>query len=214
MTAIGKTGSGGRSLAGNRGGGAMSAALFGAFVASLAGCASDRDGEADIVDAGVFGGDLGPDGGLDGGLDDCTAPSALPPGLLQGAQATGSEAIVAVFRPAQPSPPFDVYELELWTNVAPFTGAITPGTYAIESAQTDYGTCGVCVLLLGDANEVLQPRQHYIAESGVVTIDSVDESSISGTISDVSMVSFNNGPPGRCRTFVGATSFAASIRAL
>lgn len=173
-----------------------------------AACSPAGDGEDGAgPDAALFG-DFDTDGGVQA---DCTAPAALPPGLLNGAAATRSAELVTVFRPAQPSPPFDVYQLELWTGVAPFAGAIVPGAYAIEGAQTDHATCGLCVLLMGDTDESGLARQNYIAESGVVTIDSVDQFSITGTISDVSMVSVDS-PPGRCRTFVGGTSFAASMQ--
>jgi hypothetical protein len=174
-----------------------------------AGCSQAGGGDDEAgPDAAPFG-DFETDGGVQAA---CTAPAALPPGLLTGAAATRSAELVAVFRSAQPSPPFDVYQLELWTGVAPFAGPIVPGTYAIEGAQTDYATCGLCLLLMGDTDEAGFARQQYVADSGVVTIDSVDQFSITGTISEVSMVSFNNGEPGRCRTFVGGTPFAAPIQ--
>src|SRR6266545_1089886 len=99
------------------------------------------------------GGDGEADGGggpnaADAGTDTaCTAPDSMPAGLLVAGVAARDEDALAVFNSRDLSPPRDMYQLELWQNIAPFSGTLVPGTYVIEGTQTEYDTCGVCVMI-------------------------------------------------------------------
>ena len=179
---------------------------------ALAGAARAAAGCA-VVD-GLKGNDESTDGGgVDASPDaDCAAPSSMPIGMLAGGTAVRTDTFLAVFASRETVPPRDIYQLELWQDLLPFTGTIEPGQYVIEDAQTEYDTCGVCVLIYGDTDVDGFARQHYIAESGVVNIDFVDDSTISGSISTASLVSYDDGPRGACQTTVGPTPFNAVIQ--
>jgi hypothetical protein len=165
--------------------------------------------EPDAGGAGRDAGDLEPDAGR---AVECAAPSSMPFGMLTGGSATRTADFVAVFGSTELQPPRDIYQLELWQDILPFRGTVAPGSYVIGGPQTDYDTCGVCLLIYGDADELGVARQRYIAESGVVTIDFVDDFTITGSITQASLVSFDDGPRGACRTSVGPTMFNAIIQ--
>jgi hypothetical protein len=67
----------------------------------------------------------------------------------------------------------DLVQLELWDNYGVFDGGTAhTGTFTLSGAETDYDTCGVCVLLLANvANDT--PAKMLLATSGTVTITSV-----------------------------------------
>jgi hypothetical protein len=67
----------------------------------------------------------------------------------------------------------DVLVVEMWDDFGVFTGTVAkPGTFQITGDETDYDTCGVCVLLL--ANNVNDtPAKMLLATSGTVTVTSV-----------------------------------------
>lgn len=72
---------------------------------------------------------------------------------------------------AQPAP--DYLTVELWDNFGVFAGgAARTGTFQITGSETDYDTCGACVLVLANvANDT--PSKLLLATSGSVTITSV-----------------------------------------
>lgn len=67
----------------------------------------------------------------------------------------------------------DVVVVELWDNFGVFAGgAARSGTFQIAGTETDYDTCGVCVLMLANyANDT--PAKLLLATSGTVTVTSV-----------------------------------------
>jgi hypothetical protein len=84
----------------------------------------------------------------------------------------------------------DVVYVELWDGYGPFTGtAAQPGTFTIAGDDTDYDTCGVCVLMLADvANNT--PTKLLLATSGTVTITSVGTATGQTTEATVTNASF------------------------
>lgn len=84
----------------------------------------------------------------------------------------------------------DVVYVELWDGYGAFTGAAAhAGTFTIAGAETDYDTCGVCVLMLADvANNT--PTKLLLATSGTVTITSVGTATGQTTEATVTNASF------------------------
>lgn len=67
----------------------------------------------------------------------------------------------------------DLLMVELWDGFGVFGGGVArAGTFTLTGAETDYDTCGVCVLLAANvANNT--PAKLLLATSGTVTITSV-----------------------------------------
>lgn len=93
---------------------------------------------------------------------------------LQGGSTTQRVGYVSAPTPmtaAQATP--DIVMVELWDNFGVFAGgAARTGTFQITGSETDYDTCGTCVLVLANlANNT--PAKLLLATSGTVTIMSV-----------------------------------------
>ena len=68
----------------------------------------------------------------------------------------------------------DRVAVELYDTFGVFAGGITPGVYSLSGDELNYATCGLCVLLLGDADPVTgEPAAYYMATGGVVEVLSV-----------------------------------------
>ena len=78
----------------------------------------------------------------------------------------------------------DVAVIQLYKGFGAFAaGEIAPGTYPIAGDETQYATCGVCVLVvpLEDADAP------YLAQAGAVTITSITPN-LAGSVADVALV--------------------------
>lgn len=73
-------------------------------------------------------------------------------------------------------PPRDLFVVELFGDAPPFGDGLKTGTFPIEGAQTNYNECGVCVVVFADLVEGSPTAMAYIAQSGTVTITSVEGS--------------------------------------
>ncbi|MBL0213327.1 MAG: hypothetical protein IPQ07_05560 [Myxococcales bacterium] len=78
----------------------------------------------------------------------------------------------------------DVVQLELWPSSGAFTGAVTTGTFAVE---TDYNTCGICVRAVGDKGTAT--AKEYFGTGGMVNITAVGANGapISATITNATL---------------------------
>ena len=89
---------------------------------------------------------------------------------------------------AQATP--DVVHVELWDGYGAFTGtAAHAGTFTIAGDETDYDTCGVCVLMLADVTNNT-PTKLLLATSGTVTITAVGTATGQTTEATVTNASF------------------------
>jgi len=110
----------------------------------------------------------------------------------------------------------DALQIELWDNYGAFAGGpVTTGTFTIAGAETAYDTCGVCVVLYGDADPATGAvREFYLAESGTVQIESI-AGNLTGSISGVSFRKLDpmTGTPidDGCASAVGGASFDSMI---
>jgi hypothetical protein len=89
---------------------------------------------------------------------------------------------------AQAAP--DIIVVELWDTFGAFAGGVArTGTFQIAGAETDYDTCGLCVLMLANyANDT--PAKLLLATSGTVTVTSIGTGAGQTTQVGVSNASF------------------------
>ena len=91
-----------------------------------------------------------PDGSMNA---TCPLPSSMPDmGALSALKAqrcnvNGTMGAQKWYRLSATLASGDVVQLELWPASGAFTGAVTTGTFPVE---TDYNTCGICVRAIGD----------------------------------------------------------------
>jgi len=64
----------------------------------------------------------------------------------------------------------DQLVIELFNGYGVMTGGIAPGTYTLAGADLDYATCGLCVYVVGDGQDM------YLATGGTVEITSIEPS--------------------------------------
>ena len=81
----------------------------------------------------------------------------------------------------------DTLLLELLDGQTVFAEGIAPGEYALEGAELDYATCGLCVRLMADAPAGATSSDFYMAAGGTVTLTSV-EAQLTGSLRDVRLV--------------------------
>jgi hypothetical protein len=84
----------------------------------------------------------------------------------------------------------DLVEIDLYDGYGAFNGtAAHTGTFTISGAETDFDTCGVCVLLLANISNNT-PAKWMLATSGTVTVTSVGTATGQTTQATVSNASF------------------------
>jgi hypothetical protein len=109
-------------------------------------------------------------------------------------QASGSTQRVSWVSAATPTtattaaPDFVV--VELWDNYGAFAGgAARTGTFTISGAETDYDTCGVCVVMAANVTNNT-PTKLLLATAGTVTVTSIGTAAGQMTQATVSNASF------------------------
>ncbi len=121
--------------------------------------------------------------------------------------------------------PFDLLYIELWDNFGTFGGGqLAAGDFPIEGSETSAALCGVCVYVLGDAQEVggsFQFATRYAATGGSVSIESAGTragnditGNYTGSATGLTLVEINEqGTPiaGGCETAVDSVSWDAPI---
>ena len=196
-----------------------------------------------LVAAACSGGGGGSDAGSDAQSDVAVADSAKDTGADAGAVCTAnptySGALTQQAATYSPTPadagadagPQDSYQyqgayntdpdlldIELYDGYGVFTGGIQPGTYALTGAELNYGTCGLCVLVIGNASQ--SGGDPYMATGGSITITSVSPTGTfagSGTNLTFTHVSvdpntqqstpLNDG----CNSAIASVSFSATV---
>lgn len=107
----------------------------------------------------------------------------------------------------------DVLSLQLWDDKGAFAGPVSPGTYTIGGADANFGTCGLCVTVLGDIVPMMGAREFYIAQSGTVVIDTV-EPTLAVTVSDLVFSKFEltgNTLVTGCDTTIASAELSATL---
>jgi 5'-nucleotidase len=102
----------------------------------------------------------------------------------------------------------DVLQIWLYNGFGVFTNGIKKGTYDLTGDETNWETCGACVLVLADVNTSTgEAKQTYLATGGQITITELGPRLIGSlsnvtltrvTISDVSP--YPSTPTGDCDT--------------
>lgn len=139
-------------------------------IAALAACGNDGSAAAS-VDA--RGSDATPRAcTIDRVLGDLglrSAPDALP---------WGAEGSVR-WQPLVSMEGNDLLELGLYSGYGVFSkGMVVSGTYVISGDETNYATCGACLMLFGNTtggpSEGLEVEAYYMAVEGSLQLDSID----------------------------------------
>lgn len=152
----------------------------------------------------------------------CSAPGSFASlgALADGAGETGDGldgAYDLYWGPLEDGMPGDHISLELWEGYGPFAGGLRTGTFSIAGDETDYSVCGLCAIIATDYDGT-NYRDTYMAQSGSITITSVD-GSISGTMSNVTfrhvLLDADTGAQSEagtgCTTRITSASFTAPL---
>ncbi|MGI5864106.1 MAG: DUF4215 domain-containing protein [Myxococcales bacterium] len=113
----------------------------------------------------------------------------------------------------------DLLSLELYPGFGSMTNGILPGTYTIEGDDLNYGTCGICVRLIGNLTATSADAEYYIT-GGTVVIDQV-EGEFQATLTDATFVevtidggTYMSTPvPGGCTSAIDSVAFIGTIPA-
>ena len=84
----------------------------------------------------------------------------------------------------------DIVVVELWDNYGAFAGGVArTGTFTISGNETDYDTCGVCLLMFANVTNGTATKL-LLATSGTVTVTSIGTAAGQTTQATVSNASF------------------------
>lgn len=84
----------------------------------------------------------------------------------------------------------DLVVIELWDGYGPFAGGVArAGTFTISGAETDYDTCGVCVLIAANVTATGASKLLF-ASAGTVTVTSVGSTAGQTTQATLSNATF------------------------
>lgn len=182
---------------------------------ALAACGGGDDDAAATVDAAGA--------TLDADLSGCTAVADLGDlgardGTAGAMGAAGSREVNVSLTVAQDTATRDVVYVQLKGGRGAFAGRDpAPGTYPISGADAAYGTCGVCVTLIGDLVMGQGPTQFYVATGGTVTITSV-AGRLTGSVAAVTLGELDLGTEqlvaGGCTSRVGGLTFDEALPAV
>lgn len=113
--------------------------------------------------------------------------------------------------------PADYVEVILVDGKGPFAnGLVAPGTYPIAGADTNIGTCGVCVLAMGDVDATSGlAKQVYMAQSGSVTVTTVGAAgtTLAVSVSGLGLAQYDltaAATSGTCASQLGSADLAGS----
>lgn len=113
--------------------------------------------------------------------------------------------------------PADLVSLELYAGYGAFGETLTAGTFQLTGDETNYSTCGACVLIYADATAD-SVGAIYMATGGELQLTSV-ETRLTGTLHNVTLthVSINDEfvstPVGDCDTQITDLTFDQPIPA-
>jgi len=189
----------------------------------------DDDDDDDVTggaDAAAGGADAAAQPTIDAAPTFCTADSDygsptydMQAGEVAGTPATPDSISVAGTINAHVAP--DLFQVELYKGLGSLaSGEIAPGTYAIEGAELNYGTCGVCLRMFTDFDGSVFADDYY-ATGGTITITQVSPK-FEGSISNVTFEhvtidasTFESTPHADgCTTSISALSWSITPEAL
>jgi hypothetical protein len=194
------------SSSGNGGGGGSGGATGGA--AGGTGGATGGTGGATGGTGGATGGTGGATGGAGGAtggasgagpaLNTCGDPAALGAATVMSQMAslnfgdrstTAMDGSVVWFGQLNMATRPQTLDVQLYRNAAPFGAMLAPMTISL-TAQSDFSTCGACVLFHPMYNDGVEIRAqpNYIATSGTLTLTAVPNGApgqLTGTLSNV-----------------------------
>lgn len=110
----------------------------------------------------------------------------------------------------------DYLAIELWAGYGAFTGAdVSATTVSISGEETDYYTCGACLVLYTDLTDDgsggVAFAHTYMAQSGSLTLSSVS-GTLSGTLTNIGLANatfddtnFVTTPVGDCNSTISGT---------
>lgn len=83
--------------------------------------------------------------------------------------------IKAIYTESTPEQLPDWFEVRLYAGATHFPGPITTGTFDVGPDDTQFQTCGVCLMLVGDSGGegAHYNDKAYLATSGTVTVNSL-----------------------------------------
>lgn len=198
---------------------------FALLALALAACGSD-DGPGNNVDAAPS------DAGTDAATVECDdAVVALDLGSPSGLDFRGSinaqgipgRVYLDIFAQLDTGPVIDLFQLTLWEGLGAFSPDLVTGTYEITGDETDFYSCGVCPVVVGNFAQIPQTiEQQLMASSGTVQLDMVSTTvgqMVTGTLTnaDFREVTLNDGlmqqteVPVGCTTHIDSISFSAIL---
>jgi len=137
------------------------------------------------------------------------------PGTGTASGAAGTRQVNVSVTVAQDTSTRDVVYVQLKGGRGAFAaGAPVPGTYPLTGADAAYGTCGVCVTLIGDLVPGQGPTQFHFATGGTVTVSSAP-GRLTGSVSGVTFgeldLTSETLVPGGCTSRLGGLAFDAAL---
>jgi hypothetical protein len=212
---------------------------------SVAACAGDSDNGDPGGGSGLGGGDGtggggggdGTGGGAGGGAGECllladygdagevivNEGGGAVLGDINGA--TVIQLLVS-FSPPEVATP-NVLMLQFFEQQGVFAGGYQIGEYALDGAETDLATCGVCARFFGGLDFVaLTAQEEYLASAGVVSLQAIsatpDIGRVTGSMTDMVFRQVQIDPqtgatidvPGGCTSKVGQMTFDVPVVAL
>ena len=113
-----------------------------------------------------------------------------------------------------PGPPGkDDLFIKLVAGKGVFVGGLKTGVFDLTGAETDYNTCGACVIIIADLIPGQGPSKFYLATSGTLTLSSVTQpmsGSGSNLLFDEIGVNTFQKIPGGCHAGIDSMSFVAN----
>ena len=118
--------------------------------------------------------------------------------------------------PMNADPKFDNLSLQLFKGLGAFTtGEIVPGVVALSGAESNYETCGACVLIYTDLDPDagFMEDSVYMATGGTINLMTLTPN-IKGTLSNVTFThvtidadTFHSTPVGDCESVLMSMAF-------
>jgi hypothetical protein len=188
------TGGNAGSVAGTSGGGGQ--AVGGAGAGGNAGSAAGTSGGGGQAVGGAGNAGQAGAGGAGGAASNCQAPANYG-SITFTAQSAVRASDYSVFNwkgqlnsVAQP----DLLGISLFQDRPPFVGGILPMSGIDLSTQSQFDSCGACVLVSTQTDGTGQGKQTYIATSGTLAITQASQIYMAGTLSNVTFQHVNIDP--------------------
>lgn len=128
------------------------------------------------------------------------------------------------FAALEAAPPTDFLQIQLYAGYGVFgTGAVTPGTYQLTGDETNFATCGACVIITTDVTQN-SAGDNYMATGGTLTVTTAGTANgqmLVGSLSNVTLTHVNiDDTTGEttavgdgCNTQITSASFSGTLMA-